>query len=121
MQMIARVRQECSTTTTITLSDWRDIAVNILGMKELHAVSIFEVFSSLPQPFNKPENRLEATRVLLGKMGGVVDETKWPQIAAGRVVSLPGLTMFLMAQVLLERPPRAAAGDINPETLLTYV
>jgi hypothetical protein len=119
-QWLQRLRQDCPTTTTISQSDWKEIAVSALGLKESVAVSVFDIFSSLC--FLKPEQRQESNRVLLGKMGGVVDEAKWPQVSASRLVSLPGLTMFLMAQQLLERTvPRTAVGEPNPEAVLAFV
>jgi hypothetical protein len=121
MQQILKIRQECSTNTTISMNDWREIATTILGMQSVHATSIFDVFYSLNQPSLKQESRIEHSRVLLGKMGGAVDEAKWSSVSSSRVVSLPGLSMFLMAQMFLERPPKASVGEGNPETILTFV
>jgi TBCC domain-containing protein 1 len=116
---VARLRQECPTTTTISLSDWKDIATNSLGLKDNIAVSLFEAYYSLT--ISKNENRLEQTRVLLGRMGGVTDETKWPVAGSQRLVSLPGLSLFLLTQIFLERPPRAPVGEANNDTILTFV
>lgn len=121
MQQILKIRQECSTNTTISMNDWREIATTILGMQSAHASSLFDVFYSLNQPSLKQESRIEHSRVLLGKMGGAVDEAKWSSVSSSRVVSLPGLSMFLMAQMFLERPPKASVGEGNPETILTFV
>ncbi|CUG03839.1 Hypothetical protein, putative [Bodo saltans] len=90
-------------------------------MQSAHASSLFDAFYSLNQPSLKQESRIEHSRVLLGKMGGAVDEAKWSSVSSSRVVSLPGLSMFLMAQMFLERPPKASVGEGNPETILTFV
>jgi TBCC domain-containing protein 1 len=119
-QWMQRLRQDCPTSTTISQSDWMGIAVSTLGIREPVATAIFDVFSALS--FLKPEQRQESNRVLLGKMGGVVDEAKWPLVAASRLVSLPGLVMFLMAQQLLERSqPRVPAGEPNHEAVQAFV
>lgn len=119
-QWMQRLRQECPASTSISQADWKEIAVSALGLREAVAGSLFDVFSALCCV--KPEQRQESNRVLLGKMGGVVDEAKWPTASASRVVSLPGFTMFLMGQQLLERTtPRAAVGEPNSEAILAFV
>ena len=117
--LIQRLRQDCPTSTTISFADWKEIATTTLGLRDSIATNIFDVFYALS--VTKPEQRQEHNRVLLGKMGGVVDETKWPGVSSARLVSLPGLTLFLMAQLVLDRPPRAPAGEAPSETILAFV
>lgn len=119
--MIARLRDECPTNTTISAHDWISLAGSIFGLKEPAASHIFDVLFALGHPNVRPEQRLEGSRVLLGKMGGSVDEQRWSASASGRVVSLPALTLFLMAQQFLERPPRAHVGEVSADGVLTYV
>lgn len=51
-------------------------------------------------------------------MGGNVDESRWPLASTSRHVSLPGLVLFLLIQILLARPPRQPLGAIDSELVV---
>ena len=119
LSMIYKLRSESATSTTISFMDWREIATSVMGIKDPTASNLFDTFYVLSL---KVENRVESSRVLLGRMGGTVDEAKYRAASSSRTVSLPGFTLFLMAQLLLERPPRQQlAGEISSDQILTFV
>ncbi|RNF18022.1 putative tubulin binding cofactor c [Trypanosoma conorhini] len=135
---IMKIRQESPNSTAISLALWRDIAVNVIGLRESVAYSIFDVVYALTGSFvqaplaaqangsaahakSVAEYRQEGNRALLKKMGGSVDEVRWPSASASRQVSLPALTIFLFAQLLLEHPPRTMPGDISQELVMSSV
>ncbi|CCW60916.1 unnamed protein product [Phytomonas sp. EM1] len=133
---IMKLRPECGNVTSISLANWKDIAVNVLGLPELTAYSIFDVFFSIsggclqgsPSYYGShtevktiSEYRQENNQAQLLKMGGSVDESRWPLISTSRMVSLPGLMLFLLTQLLLERPPRQPLGGISHEVVYNHV
>ncbi|RNF11095.1 putative tubulin binding cofactor c [Trypanosoma rangeli] len=135
---IMKIRQESPNCSAISLALWRDIAVNVIGLREVVAYSIFDVVYALTGSFvqtplavqangnaahvkSVAEYRQEGNRALLKKMGGSLDETRWPSASSSRQVSLPALTIFLFAQLLLEHPPQAMLGDISQELIMSSV
>ncbi|KAH9593187.1 Tubulin binding cofactor C-like domain [Trypanosoma melophagium] len=133
---IMKLRQESPNSTAISLAMWTDIAVNVVGMRESVAYSVFDVVYALTgssiqsssyangTPGNTKsiaECRQEGNRALLKKMGGTVDESRWPIASASRQVSLPALTIFLLAQLILEHPPRPMLGEISQEIVMSSV
>ncbi|KAF5224190.1 hypothetical protein TcYC6_0072820 [Trypanosoma cruzi] len=135
---IMKIRQESSNSAAISLAMWRDIAVNVIGIRESVAYSVFEVVYALTGSFVQTpvapqvngnlapaksiaEYRQEGNRALLKKMGGSVDEARWPAASVSRQVSLPALTIFLLAQLILEHPPRAMLGEISQELIMSSV
>lgn len=135
---IMKIRQESPNKTAILFSVWVDIAVNIMGMRDSVAYAVFDVVYALtgsciqvPQTQSSTassaqsktiaEYRQEGNRALLKKMGGSVDETRWPSASATRQVSLPALAIFLLVQLILEQPPRAMLGEISQELVMSSV
>ncbi|KEG13700.1 putative tubulin binding cofactor c [Trypanosoma grayi] len=135
---IMKLRQESPNRTAISLSMWIDIAVSVIGMRESVAYSIFDVVyaltgsciqASLSSQTNgnstslksTAEYRQEGNRALLKKMGGTIDEARWPAASASRQLSLPALTIFLLAQLILEHPPRPMLGEISQELVMSSV
>ncbi|KAG8344766.1 putative Tubulin binding cofactor C [Trypanosoma vivax] len=135
---LMKLRRECPNQTVISFATWIEIATNVLGLRGSVAHHIFDVVyalssnsivlptppagstSSIPTK-SMAEYRHEANRALLKKMGGVVDEARWPNVAECRQVSLPALVIFLLAQMLLEHPPRAPPADIDPGHVMSSV
>ncbi|CAD2215419.1 hypothetical protein AGDE_05999 [Angomonas deanei] len=135
---IMKLRQESSNTTSISLANWRELSATVLGLSESSAYAIFDVFYALsgaciqatPSHYGAitdwsdksvAEFRQESNRQLLSKMGGAVDEARWPTASTARQVSLSGLTIFLIAQLLLERPPRYPLGEIAQDVVINHV
>ncbi|CCW71436.1 unnamed protein product [Phytomonas sp. Hart1] len=131
-----KLRPESGNATSISLASWKEIAVGVLGLPELTAYSLFDVFFAVsggclqgsPSYYGShaeaktlAEYRQESNRVQLVKMGGAVDEARWPLISITRMVSLPGLMLFLLTQLLLERPPRPPLGEIPQEVVFNHV
>lgn len=135
---IMRLRQESSNFTSISLASWKELAVGVLGLREAIAYSVFDVFFAMsggcmqgsPSYYGnysgseqKPvaEFRQESNRALLQRMSGSVDESRWPTASTARQVSLPGLIIFLLSQLLLERPPRSPLGEISQDSIMNNV
>lgn len=134
---VLKLKQEAASTTSITLSNWKDMAVSQLGLKVSTTYSIFDVFFALSGGCMQAtpsytyftaggqktsvEFRQESNRALLSKMGGVVDESLWPLASSTRQVSLPGILAFLLSQVFLDRPPRSPLGEMDPARITDLV
>lgn len=135
---IMKLRQESGNLTSISLASWKDLAINSVGLTEAAAYSIFDVFFALsggcmqatPSYFGThrgaehksvAEYRQESNAALLQKMGGCVDEERWPVASTTRQVSLPGLTIFLLTQLLLERSPLHPLGEISQDIVVNHV
>eukprot|EP00758_Cryptobia_borreli_P009031 Tbor_TRINITY_DN5441_c0_g1::TRINITY_DN5441_c0_g1_i1::g.25450::m.25450/K16810/TBCCD1; TBCC domain-containing protein 1 len=114
LQLIDNLNSIRVTKGYITYNDWRTFAIENTEMKEYTKYqSLFDIFHTLS---SKPEAKIESSRLLLGKMNGVVEESRYKTAAASRTISLPGFSLFLMAQAHLERQ----GGSVNPVELVNY-
>lgn len=108
--------------------------MNILGLRESVAYAIFDVFFAISggciqgtpaytgsERTSVAQLRQESNRSLLQKMGGVVDQANWPAASTARQVSLPGLLIFLLCQLFVERRNTATGGGITSEAIAYYV
>ncbi|EAN79215.1 Tubulin cofactor C domain-containing protein 1 [Trypanosoma equiperdum] len=140
---VMKIRQECPNRTAISLSVWVDIAINVLGMRESVASSIFDVVYALtggytqytaaslgsstgsgngsPEVRSPVECRQEESRSLLKKMGGTVDVARWPVVSATRQIGLPALIIFLLAQLVVEQTQRVLPGESERERVMASV
>lgn len=136
---VMKLRQSSTTLSSISLANWKQIAVNIMGLREVTAYSIFDVFSALsggclqstPSYYSTYSTLRDAKTVarlrhenncaLLAKMGGTTEESRWPAASITRHVSLPGLIIFLLMQVLLERPPHDPHTGVNLDLIVRSV
>lgn len=137
---IMKLRQESANTTSISLANWKDLAVKVLGLREATAYSVFDVFfgfsggcmqASPSYAYGggdgalggKPvaEFRQENNAGLLAKMGGTVDKSRWPVASTARQVSLPGLIIFLLTQLFLERLARQPQAAVDEAQFMSHV
>ena len=86
-------------TTYLTFADWRLCAEKYLHLNEITSRYVFDAFHTLS---SKADTRLENTRLLLGKMGGIVDENKYRDASSTRTISLAGMYLFLNVQAFLQ-------------------
>ncbi|KPA81037.1 hypothetical protein ABB37_04406 [Leptomonas pyrrhocoris] len=122
---ILKVLQSSANKTSISLASWKETAMTVLGLLESTAYAVFDVFfafsggciQSTPaytggERTSVAQLRQESNRALLEKMGGTVDQSRWPAASTARQVSLPGLLVFLLCQLFVERKRTTAAqGD----------
>ena len=112
--MIERLGTRRPTTTYITFAEWRSFARETASLKDATITALFDAFHTLS---SRTENRVESSRLLLGKMGGTVEETRYRTAAGTRVVSLPSFSLFLMAQTHLQ----SSRDGENPSEILAFV
>ena len=114
--MVLKVLQGSGNKTSISLANWKETAMTVLGLRESTAYAVFDVFfafsggciQSTPaytggERTSVAQLRQESNRALLEKMGGTVDQGRWPAASTARQVSLPGLLVFLLCQLFVER------------------
>lgn len=121
---VLKVLQGSGNKTSISLANWKETAMTVLGLRESTAYAVFDVFfafsggciQSTPaytggERTSVAQLRQESNRALIEKMGGTVDQGRWPAASTARQVSLPGLLVFLLCQLFVERKRTAPQGD----------
>lgn len=115
---IMKLRSLTGNRTSISFTAWSEIATKQFGISPSAAQHIFDVFYAVSgsciqgmpsfarhpaenQRETVPNYRHNANRSLLHQMGSVVTEHTWASTSSSRVVSIPGLTMFLSIQLFL--------------------
>lgn len=116
--VLMRLRSESGNRTSVSLVSWNELATSILSFTPAVAQHIFDVFyaisggciQGMPSYSRHISNQREIVyyrhdnnRSLLNQMGGTIDERSWPTTSSSRLVSMPGLIMFLSAQLFLAR------------------
>ncbi|KPI89859.1 hypothetical protein ABL78_1028 [Leptomonas seymouri] len=113
---VLKVLQSSANKTSISLASWKETAMTVLGLRESTAYAVFDVFfafsggciQSTPaymggERTSVAQLRQESNRSLLEKMGGAVNQGRWPAASTARQVSLPGLLVFLLCQLFVAR------------------
>lgn len=132
---VLKVLQGSGNKTSISLANWKETAMTVLGLRETTAYAVFDVFfafsggciQSTPaytggERTSVAQLRQESNRALLEKMGGTVDQGRWPAASTARQVSLPGLLVFLLCQIFVERKRTAAQGEtVSNNDVAEYV
>ncbi|KAK7201331.1 Tubulin cofactor C domain-containing protein 1 [Novymonas esmeraldas] len=131
---VLKVLQSTGSKTSISLANWKETAMTVLGLRESTAYAIFDVFfafsggciQSTPaysggERTSVAQLRQESNRALLQKMGGTVDQGRWPAASTARQVSLPGLLVFLLCQLFVERRRAGAQSESTSEAVAEYV
>jgi hypothetical protein len=131
---VLKVLQGSGNKTSISLANWKETAMMVLGLRESTAYAVFDVFfafsggciQSTPaymggERTSVAQLRQESNRALLEKMGGTVDQGRWPAASTARQVSLPGLLVFLLCQLFVERKRSTASATAAPQSDVTTV
>ncbi|KAG5501525.1 hypothetical protein JKF63_03354 [Porcisia hertigi] len=131
---ILRVLQATGVKSSISLAKWKETAMTLLGMRESTAYAIFDVFFAVSggciqntpsfsgvERTSMAQLRQESNRALLQRMGGTVDQSRWPAASTARKVSLPGLLVFLLCQLFVERKRTSVSSKIASEAMVDYV
>ncbi|KAG5499324.1 hypothetical protein JIQ42_04141 [Leishmania sp. Namibia] len=131
---VLKVLQVTGSKTSISLAKWKETAMTVLGLRESTAYAIFDVFFAVSggciqntpsyssgERTSVAQLRQESNRALLQKMGGTVDQGRWPAASTARQVSLPGLLLFLLCQLLVERKRVGVPNKLTSEALAEYV
>ncbi|CAJ1028025.1 Tubulin binding cofactor C, putative [Leishmania lindenbergi] len=131
---VLKVLQSTGNKTSISLAKWKETAMMVLGLRESTAYAIFDVFFALSggciqntpaysggERSSVAQLRQESNRALLQKMGGTVDQNRWPAASTARQVSLPGLLVFLLCQLFVERRRAGAPNKLTSEAAAEYV
>ena len=131
VQSILHLPAHSALRSHITAAEWLAAATSTLGLRSDVGARVFDVFYNLTL---KKEVRIDVTRHLLSAIGGnapsaassrnvaaAAVNASYLSHASKRVVSTPGLMIFLMAQVFLERPPRHGAGEQHYDQFIAFV
>lgn len=123
---IMRLRADSGNKTSVSLTSWNELATTLLDLPPSTAQHIFDVFFSISggciqgmpsyarhYATQKDISRFrhENNRSLLNQMGSSIDEKSWNSASASRLISMPGLIMFLSVQLFISR----SAGSLRSE------
>lgn len=125
---VMRLRSEYGNRTSISFSSWIELATTRLSLTSQVARHIFDVFfavsggciQAMPsfarnQAGNLRDSvenfRQDTNRSLLQQMGTAINGLTWDKASSSRLVSMPGLTMFLSIQLFLLKNLLASGGD----------
>jgi hypothetical protein len=135
VQSVLRLTSHCSLRAHISVQEWLNAASAIGGITTEVAQHIFDVFAAVSA--KSAEVRIQQSRAILSKVGdaltshgsGISGGAAAAQAVAsallGRTVSLPGLMLYLIAQIGLERLTKGEGftmeGASDNEAMIAFI